>query len=276
MRAWVVDTFADDRYQGNPAAVILRPQGFPPSAAMQSIASGLALPTTAFVVPEGGTRYRIRWFTPRKELNLCGHATVASAGYLFDIEGADRAATLCFLTQMGPIYAARDGDYISIDLPRMDVSPCPPPPGLEPALGAAIVRCAQSADDLLIELESERAVAGLRPDFDALALFSCRGHVVTARADSPGADFVSRAFFPALGVAEDQVCVSAHCKLAPYWGARLHKRRMTGLQLSQQGGRLLVDTHGDRVRVLGTARVRSADGQAELADRWLEGARDSR
>ena len=222
---------------------------------MQSVAFHLGVPTTAFLVPDTSRRHRIRWFTPRKELNLCGHATIASACYLYDVAGVPprpswtsrRAAVRC---------ATRQDRYISLDLPRMEVVTCQPPEGLAAALGALIVRCARAVDDIVVELESERAVATLRPDFAALARIECRGHVVTARAEQQSADFVSRSFFPALGVDEDQVCVSAHCKLGPYWGQRLDKQKLTGIQLSARGGRLEVHLDGQRVHVAGEARVR--------------------
>ncbi|MGR9556466.1 PhzF family phenazine biosynthesis protein (plasmid) [Rhizobium leguminosarum] len=255
MQAWIVEAFADEHYAGNDAAVILCAAGFPPVRRMQSIAQQLGVPTTAFVLHELGQKYRIRWFTPKKELDLCGHATIASACYLYDVANVCRSSKLCFYARSGPLYACWNGSDLSLDLPRMDVVPCRPPEGLESALGATVVHCARATDDILIELESERLIAALRPDFCALAQIACRGHVVTARGEGE-TDFVSRSFFPALGVNEDQVCVSAHCKLGPYWGAKLGKSQMTGLQLSARGGRLRVEVTDRRVYVAGPARVR--------------------
>ncbi|HSR68625.1 MAG TPA: PhzF family phenazine biosynthesis protein [Acidobacteriota bacterium] len=254
MQAWIAETFADQRFAGNDAAVVAA-ESFPATRRMQSIALGLGLPTTAFLVGDGGN-YRIRWFTPRKELNLCGHATIASACYLYEVAGVRRSSKLCFRTCSGPLYARLRDGFISLDLPRLEVAACPPPQGLREALGVEMVQCARSIDDIVIELHNEEAVASLRPDFAALAQIECRGHVVTARAGAQDADFVSRSFFPALGVDEDQVCVSAHCKLGPYWGERLHKSRLAALQLSPRGGRLLVELAGQRVKVAGQARIR--------------------
>ncbi|MEX5712630.1 PhzF family phenazine biosynthesis protein [Parafrankia sp. FMc6] len=255
MHAWLVDAFADRQYAGNPAAVVVRPDGFDTTERMQAAAAAFGLPTTAFVVPVAPGEFLIRWFTPKAELNICGHATVASACYLYEAAGGD-AGELSFRGPHDVLYTSRRDGLISIALPRIDVVPVDPPPGLIEALGTPVERCALSPDDLLVEVGSEEAVAALRPDFARLAEFDVRGHVVTAASNRPGVDFVSRAFFPALGVDEDQVCVSAHCKLAPYWSGRLDRRRLSALQLSTRGGRLLVETADDHVRVAGAGIVR--------------------
>jgi predicted PhzF superfamily epimerase YddE/YHI9 len=258
MRVHIVDTFADARFLGNPAAVVATVD-FPPVDVMQRTAHRIGLPTTAFVVPTAPAQYRVRWFTPYKEINLCGHATIASARYLFgQSDNADRAR-LRFVSDHGVLDAERVGDLIAIDLPTADLIAADPPPGLLEALGTDAVSCAVSSDDVLVEVASPDAVAAIRPDFARLVRQSFRGHIVTARGAARGAahvDFVSRTFFPSLGVNEDQVCVTAHCKLAPYWAPRLGRRRLTTVQLSERGGRLDVEDAGDRVRVLGTAVLR--------------------
>ena len=198
----------------------------------------------------------MRWFTPYKEINLCGHATIASARYLFGLhENAGRAA-LRFVSDNGVLYAERVGDLVAIDLPASRLTPADPPPGLLTALRTDAVSCAVSSDDVLVELASAQAVAAVRPDFPALARQPFRGHIVTAPGPD-GVDFVSRTFFPSLGVNEDQVCVTAHAKLAPFWAERLGRRGLLALQLSERGGRLVVEDRGDRVRVLGSAVRRS-------------------
>lgn len=273
MRLHIVDTFADARFAGNPAAVIPRP-AFPPVDVMQSTAHRIGLPTTAFVVPTAPAAYRVRWFTPQTEINLCGHATIASARCLFRQEGNLHLARLRFVSDNGVLDAERVGDLIAIDLPAATLTPATPPAGLLEALGTEAVSCAVSTDDVLVEVESADAVAAVRPDFDALARLPFRGHIVTAKAASD-ADFVSRTFFPSLGVNEDQVCVTAHCKLAPYWAGRLGLGTLTALQLSERGGRLEVEDAGDRVRVLGTAvmrDVRDVAGVAEAAGVVVEAA----
>ncbi|HEX6501160.1 MAG TPA: PhzF family phenazine biosynthesis protein [Micromonosporaceae bacterium] len=263
MRFHIVDTFADERFAGNPAAVVLGPE-FPPVDVMQGTAHWIDLPTTAFVVPSTPGEYRVRWFTPHKEINLCGHATIASARYLFGQTDNADLAKLRFVSDNGVLYAERVDDLIAIDLPKAELTASEPPPGLLEALGTDAVACAVSSDDILIEVESPDAVRAVAPDFAALARQPYRGHIVTAKGAS-GTDFVSRTFFPSLGVNEDQVCVTAHCKLTPYWAQRLGRRRLTALQLSERGGRLEVEEAGDRVRVLGTAVLR--DG---VPDRALE------
>ncbi len=274
MRHHVVDTFADERFAGNPAAVVPTP-AFPSEAEMQDVARRIGLPTTAFVVPAGPGEYGIRWFTPHAEITLCGHATIASARHLFGDGDAGRT-TLRFVSPRGVLVTERAGDLVSIDLPAARLTPVDPPPGLLEALGvgalgvggAGALSCTTSGDDVLVELPDAAAVAAVRPDFAALAAQPFRGHVVTAPGPT-GVDFASRTFFPSLGVDEDQVCVSAHCGLAPFWARRLGRRALSALQLSGRGGRLAVEDRGDRVRVLGAAVVRG--GARELVAEELAG-----
>jgi predicted PhzF superfamily epimerase YddE/YHI9 len=251
MRHHIVDTFADTLCAGNPAAVVQATE-FPSNTEMQRTAHRIALPTTAFVVPAGAGEYRVRWFTPHKEINLCGHATIASARVLLTDGGPTR---LTFMSGNGVLHAEPVEDMIAIDLPASSLTDCDPPPGLLDALGTEAVACMVSTDDVLVEVESPSVVESLRPDFAALAAQPFRGHIVTAAAYD-AVDFVSRTFFPALGVNEDQVCVTAHCKLTPYWGRRLAKDRLTAVQLSERGGRLELRDAGERIQVLGTAILR--------------------
>jgi predicted PhzF superfamily epimerase YddE/YHI9 len=261
MRYHIVDTFADARFAGNPAGVVVA-TAFPADDLMQSVAHRIGLPATAFLVPAAPGEYRVRWFTPFKEINLCGHATIASARYLFGLARNGDRTRLRFVSDNGVLTAERLGAQIAVDLPRAALTPCePPPPGLLEALGTPAIACAVSSDDVLVELESAKAVAAVRPDFPALGRQPFRGHIVTAPGES-GVDFVSRTFFPALGVNEDEVCVSAHCKLTPFWARRLGRRRLTALALSPRGGRLEVEDAEDHVRVLGTAVLR--DGAHDL------------
>lgn len=263
MRFRIVDTFADERFAGNPAAVVAA-TAFPSVAEMQATAHQIGLPTTAYVVPAAPGEYRVRWFTPYKEINLCGHATIASARHLFGLDHNVDRSTLKFVSDNGVLYARRVDDLVAIDLPKSELTVVvDPPAGLLPALGITdAVTCAVSSDDVLVEVDSAAAVAAIRPDFAALARQPFRGHIVTARGTS-AADFVSRTFFPSLGVDEDQVCVTAHCKLAPFWAGRLGRNTLTALQLSERGGRLSVEVAGDRVLVLGSAVPRG--DEIELA-----------
>jgi PhzF family phenazine biosynthesis protein len=257
MDAWIVDTFADTKYAGNPAGVVPLEGGFPPVASMQAIALSLGLPTTAFLYSAPGDGYHLRWFTPLSELQLCGHATIASAAWLFHSAGGSAPSELSFQTQSGPLYAQRRNGYISLSLPAMEVTTCPPPAGIEAALGAKICSFARAVDDYIMWVESEEIVAALRPDFELLRSMPCRGHIVTAPGNgNRTVDFVSRTFFPGLGVNEDQVCVSAHCKLVPWWARNLRKNNLSAVQLSERGGALQLEFAGDRVHVGGPAIVR--------------------
>jgi predicted PhzF superfamily epimerase YddE/YHI9 len=231
----------------------------PDRAAMQATAHRIGLPTTAFLVPERpGETYRIRWFTPHEEINLCGHATIAAARYVFDTVPGAAGRRLRFVSPNGVLHArGLGGTEIALDLPAVRTRPCAPPPGLVAALGTDVLGCHLTHDDVLVELASPAAVAAVAPDFPALARLPFRGHIVTAAAVDAGADFVSRTFFPSLGVDEDQVCVTAHAKLGPFWSARLGRATLTGLQLSQRGGRVRVTSGSERVEVIGTAVPRA-------------------
>jgi len=256
MECWLIDTFCDADHLGNPAGVALTSDEHIATEELQATARRLALPTTAFARPVGDGSYRIRWFTPKRELNLCGHATIATAGFLYERKIVPHKKRLTFATSFGALHAMyRAPGRVALDLPTLQVSPRDPPAGLEAALGSAIVKCSRSVDDIVVELATEAEVADLKPHFEAMMGFDCRGHVVTAASERAGVDFVSRSFFPALGVDEDQVCVSAHCKLARYWGARLGKTDLCALQLSERGGRLELRLEGDRTFVTGHVRV---------------------
>jgi PhzF family phenazine biosynthesis protein len=262
MRYCLIDTFAGGGYLGNPAGVVAL-RSFPGDDLMQDAAHRIGVPTTAFVVPAAAGHYRVRWFTPFAEVNLCGHATIGSARHLLARPENAGRQRLVFESDNGILYAQAVGDLIAIDLPKAALAATDPPPGLLPALGVtAALSCATSSDDVLVELSSASAVAAVSPDFAALARQPFRGHIVTAPAAS-GADFVSRTFFPALGVNEDQVCVTAHCKLAPFWAQRLGRRTLTALQLSERGGRLQLEDGAEVVRVVGSAVPRG--GPRELA-----------
>jgi PhzF family phenazine biosynthesis protein len=263
MRYYLVDTFASADYLGNPAGVVPL-AAFPDDAFMQAAAHRIGVPTTAFVVPVSAGEYRVRWFTPVAEINLCGHATIASARVLFAQPGNADRRRLTFACGHGVLRAERADDLIAIELPKATPTAGEPPPGLLQALGVnEYASCAVSSDDTLVELASADAVAAVSPDFAALARQPFRGHIITASGPA-GADFVCRTFFPSLGVNEDQVCVSAHCKLTPFWARRLGRSRLTSLQLSQRGGRLEVEDGANSVRVLGSAVPRGGSREFTL------------
>jgi PhzF family phenazine biosynthesis protein len=246
-----VDAFADGLFSGNPAAVCLleRPadEGW-----MQRVAGEMNLSETAFLHPEEGG-YRLRWFTPAAEVKLCGHATLASAHVLWEAGRLRPDEPARFHTRSGLLTAVRGAGGIDMDFPATPASPAAPPPDLARALGAEPEEVRANGMDYLVRLGSEAAVRGLRPDLGLLARLPVRGLIVTARADTPGFDFVSRFFAPAVGVPEDPVTGSAHCTLAPFWRERLGKDEMRAYQASPRGGVVGVRVRGDRVGLSGRA-----------------------
>jgi predicted PhzF superfamily epimerase YddE/YHI9 len=247
MRLWQVDAFTSEPFAGNPAAVCLldRPRD---DRWMQRVAAEMNLSETAFLLPEGDA-YRLRWFTPAAEVDLCGHATLASAHVLFTKKGGPGG--ISFLTRSGELRALRRGDGIELDFPALPAAEEPPPPGLLEALGVKPRSTHRSRFDRLLELASEESVREVRPDFRALRGVDTRGVIVTARGKRH--DFVSRFFAPAVGIDEDPVTGSAHCVLAPFWAARLGKSEMIGFQASPRGGEVRVRLEGERVFLGGRA-----------------------
>lgn len=250
-----IDAFADRPFTGNPAAVCPLPAWLP-DATLQAIAAENNLAETAFYVPEG-EGYRLRWFTPTTEVELCGHATLASAHVILEESGGDRVA---FQTLSGRLEVRRAGDLLTLDFPVLTPKPCPVPPTLTAALGHAPIEVL-AARDYLCVLEDEAAVRDLAPDLAAIAGLDKFAVIVTAPGRSH--DFVSRFFAPAKGVPEDPVTGSAHCTLTPYWAGRLGKTRLTARQLSRRGGDLVCELSGDRVLISGRA-VRFLRGEIEL------------
>ena len=265
---WIVDAFTDRPFAGNPAAVCLL-DAPAPAEWMQNVAKEMNLSETAFLHPEGEGTYRLRWFTPAIEVELCGHATLASAHILWT-EGVLAPETPArFATLSGELSAVRAGDVIELDFPAKSTRPAPTPDGLAEALGAEPLITRRDGDDYLVELESEQAVRELRPDMAALVALPLRGVIVTAPADAAPAaaapvghsssdaplacDFVSRFFAPGYGVAEDPVTGLAHCFLGPYWAPRIGRAHMVGYQASARGGYVAVLLRGDRVALGGRA-----------------------
>lgn len=252
MQLFQVDSFADEVFGGNPAAVCLL--GGPAEPAwMQSVASEMNLSETAFVEPRGAG-YGLRWFTPVAEVDLCGHATLASAHVLYETGLVPTSEPVRFDSVSGPLLARREDGLLVLDFPARRAEPAPPPAGLLPALGITSVDWSGvGEDDIMVVLGREEDVTGLRPDTVTLARLETRGVIVTAPASRPGADFVSRFFAPAVGIAEDPVTGSAHCTLAPYWAERLGRASLTGYQASARGGTVRVRLAGDRVLLAGRA-----------------------
>jgi PhzF family phenazine biosynthesis protein len=247
-----VDAFTSDPFGGNPAAVCLLPVARE-AEWMQAVAREMNLSETAFLVHRAGADYDLRWFSPAVEIDLCGHATLASAHALWEAGRLQPAATARFHTKSGVLTAVRRGDLIELDFPATPGQPAAAPDGLADALGAAPRYVGRSRFDYLIELASEEVVRTLRPDFARLRTLPVRGVIVTSQASTAGWDFVSRFFAPGSGIDEDPVTGSAHCALAPFWSERLGKTELIARQVSSRGGTLHVTLAGDRVRLGGHA-----------------------
>lgn len=256
-----VDAFTDRPFAGNPAAVCVLPE---PAAEpwMRDVAREMNLSETAFLSPEGDG-YRLRWFTPSVEIDLCGHATLASAHVLWEDGHIPNGAQARFYTRSGRLLADRRGDWIELDFPATPATQADPPPALIPALRCTPTWVGRTRFDYLVEVASEAEVRTLAPDYFALRSAGARGVIVTARGqagggaasggETAGFDFVSRFFAPGSGIDEDPVTGSAHCCLGPYWASRLGKTEFTAFQASARGGVVRVRLAGDRVLLGGQA-----------------------
>jgi PhzF family phenazine biosynthesis protein len=245
-----VDAFTREPFRGNPAAVCILPE--PRDAAwMQAIAAEMNLAETAFLLPRGGD-YELRWFTPAVEVDLCGHATLASAHVLWEEGHLPRDRQARFQTRSGLLTAASQEDgWIELDFPATPPHDAVAPEGLEEALGTRSKFMGMTRFDYFIEVESEKELRNLKPDHTALKKLPVRGIIVTARGGDY--DFVSRFFAPGSGIDEDPVTGSAHCALGPYWSPRLGKTEMLAYQASARGGIVRVKIAGDRVLLGGQA-----------------------
>lgn len=253
LRIRTVDAFADRAFAGNPAGVVVLAD-YPADDWMQAVAAELNLSETAFVVPVDDPQadFRLRWFTPSIEVELCGHATLGAAHCLF---GDGVAGPIRFLTRSGVLSVSQVGDELAMDFPARGPVAIAAPGGLTAALGAEPVWTGRGGtNDVLCELADEAAVRALAPDIAGLAGVDARGVIVTARADAGrDYDFVSRFFASRAGIAEDPVTGSAHTVLAPYWAGKLGRTALTGFQASRRGGRIGVEIVRDRVVLTGRA-----------------------
>lgn len=242
-----IDAFTGKVFTGNPAGVCFLNQWLEDSI-LQSIAAENNLSETAFLVPVG-SRYDLRWFTPKIEVDLCGHGTLASAFAVFEYLNP-QAGRVDFQTRSGLLSVEREGDLLTMNFPSRPPKLCPPPDQLAEALGIPSDRTLQ-ARDLLVVYEEEDQVRKLQPDFEKVAALDTFAVIVTA----PGknSDFVSRFFAPKAGIPEDPVTGSAHCSLVPYWSEYLGKKKLHALQLSERGGELFCLDLGDRVSIGGRA-----------------------
>jgi len=254
-----VDAFTDSLFGGNPAAVCLLDKWLP-DATMQAIAAENNLSETAFFIHDDND-YALRWFTPTTEVDLCGHATLASGHIVLRLLEPKRDSVSFHTLKAGTLVVGRNADMLVMDFPARPAAPSMPPPGLLAALGGT-PREILSARDHLIVYDSAAEVAALDPDLAALAKVDCWAAIVTAPGDN-GIDFVSRFFAPRQGVPEDPVTGSAHCTLVPYWAKRLNKTTLEARQISRRGGTLRCALRGDRVSIGGKAVV-YLEGQIEV------------
>jgi predicted PhzF superfamily epimerase YddE/YHI9 len=245
-----VDAFTDTPFRGNPAGVCVLDA--PRTAQwMQSVAAEMNVAETAFLEPRADG-FGLRWFTPLVEVDLCGHATIASAHVLWETARLPASAQARFHTRSGLLTADRRGAWIELDLPATPAAAAEAPPALA-ALGVTPKWIGRSRFDYLVEVDSEETVRGVVPDLKALAAVDTRGVIVTAPSASRGYDFVSRFFAPRAGIDEDPVTGSSHCCLGPYWAARLGKQEMTAYQASARGGIVRIRLDGDRIHLAGQA-----------------------
>ncbi|MBL1083036.1 PhzF family phenazine biosynthesis protein [Streptomyces actinomycinicus] len=260
MRIRIVDAFTDRPFAGNPAGVLLLDDVFPDDDWLQNVAMEVNHAETAFahrLAEDGEADWALRWFTPVAEVAMCGHATLATA-HVLHTTGAHRGPVR-FATRSGVLIATPGADgSITLDFPTAPLTPVEIPAGVGEALGAEPVAAfdtGPNVGDLLVELADEKTVLGLCPDLKALGAHSSRGIIATARADDPsrGHDFVSRCFFPNVGIDEDPVTGSAHTALAPHWAARLGRGELTGLQASRRTGLVRTTLHGERTLLTGRA-----------------------
>jgi predicted PhzF superfamily epimerase YddE/YHI9 len=256
-----VDAFTDRPYAGNPAAVCVLPAARD-AEWMQRVAAEMNLAETAFLVrrPEDDGHFDLRWFTPTVEVDLCGHATLASAHVLWEEGHLSPDSAAHFHTRSGRLDARRGGPGIELDFPSEPAEETPAPAALAEALGCALRWTGRNRMDVLAEVESEAVVRALAPDLMRLAQIPARGVIVTSRSERDGVDFVSRWFGPQSGVPEDPVTGSAHCCLAPYWAPRLGRDTLVGFQASPRGGTVHARLAGDRV-VLGGSAVTVLRGE---------------
>ena len=244
-----VDAFTSEVFSGNPAAVCIL-ESWLDDNILQSIAAENNLSETAFLV-RNDDGFDIRWFTPRTEVTLCGHATLASAFVLFNCRDWTEEKIGFRTRKSGQLVVIKRNGLLEMDFPSRPAHSIVPPPGLKEALGVTPIAVLDSVEDLMFVLESEKAVRELYPDFYALERLECRGIIVTSRGSR--SDFVSRFFAPAVGIPEDPVTGSAHCVLAPYWASELHKKSLHAFQISKRGGELFCTHAGDRVKISGKA-----------------------
>lgn len=258
---WQVDSFAERRFAGNPAAVMVLPR-WPEDAVLLAVAAENNLSETAFLVRED-TGWRVRWFTPKVEVDLCGHATLAAAWVVLQsLQQGDDADRVVFASKSGALPVEREDGRLVLDFPAQPPRASVFPEGIDAVLAKPVREVLATSGHLMCVLDSADAVRSLVPDMAAVAKLSKPGLIVTAPGEGD-CDFVSRYFAPRKGIIEDPVTGSAHCVLAPFWAKRLGKAALVARQVSARGGLLWVEHAGDRVKIAGQV-VPYVDGWAEI------------
>lgn len=251
-KIWMVDAFTAEAYKGNPAAVMLVDHFFEDSRC-QAIATEMNLSETAFVKPLKDNHFHIRWFTPKVEVKLCGHATLAAAHILYEENIANRHQPIVFDSLSGKLVVSQENQYLQMDFPLQETGPELNKQVFEANLGLSReIKCiVKAGDDIIVELDTEEAVRTYVPNFDSLCAIDALTVIITARGKT--FDFVSRCFAPREGINEDPVTGSCHCLLAHYWRKQLDKNEMNAYQASARGGEIGIHIVKDRVLLIGKA-----------------------
>ncbi len=248
---FTVDSFSHQPFCGNPAGVCVLREPMEEET-QRKIARELNLSETAFL-QDDGDHYKLRWFTPEVEIDLCGHATLASAHIIWQEGLRPTSEQLRFRTRSGVLTATKNGEWIELDFPAYDVEPIADSAPIAKAIGTPVLSAwISTSKKILAELDSSEQIKSLRPDYSAVAQVAPHGLIVTAKSEPPF-DFVSRFFAPAYGINEDPVTGSAHCVLVRYWSRKLGKQELFAYQASPRGGELKLRLEGDRVKIGGQA-----------------------
>lgn len=261
MKIWIVDAFTNKPYAGNPAGVVIVEE-FPDDQRCQKIAAEINLSETAFVKPLGVHCFHLRWFTPSVEVKLCGHATLAAAHILYQ-ENLVTNESIQFESLSGPLHVYKKSEGLTLDFPLQQTGPALDIEYFQEMLGGAVVAAEKAFDDVIIEFSDEEKLRRLKVSFEKIAEVDCRGLIVTAKSTGKY-DFISRFFAPRVGVNEDPVTGSAHCKLADYWRKKLNKNEFLAYQASERGGELMLKIENSRVYITGQAVT-------VLSGNWLIG-----
>lgn len=248
LNVYYVNAFVGDEFKGNPAAVIPLKHWLSEDK-MQQIAREIDLSETAFFIPENGC-FNLRWFTPAREVDLCGHATLATSHVIFNLLG-HKDNTIHFFTKSGELIVTKNKIGMTMDFPAIESTNVQIDEKLSWIKELDPIEVLTSKQDLIVLLHSQKNIESYRPNLDAINFAGHRGFIITAKGDD--VDFVSRCFYPEIGIQEDPVTGSAHCQLAPYWSHKLHKARLTARQLSERGGEIFCEVKGNRVFLTGSS-----------------------